>query len=49
MIKKSGSKYTLYSKDGSRKLGSADSLEKIKKREKQVAFFKYYKNRIKKS
>jgi len=48
MIKKIGpSKYKLFSKDGSKNLGTADSLEAIKKREAQVNFFKYYKNRIK--
>lgn len=41
MIKKEGSKYVLYSKDGSKKLGEASSLEAIKEREKQVNYFKY--------
>ncbi|HNQ21257.1 MAG TPA: hypothetical protein PKI46_09370 [Bacteroidales bacterium] len=41
MIKKEGSKYVLYSKDGSRKLGHANSLEEIKKREHQVQYFRY--------
>ena len=40
MIKKQGNKYILYSKDGSRKLGTATSLDGIKKRERQVKFFK---------
>jgi hypothetical protein len=47
MIKKQGKKYTLYSKDGSRNLGSASSLEGIKKREKQVNFFKHLRNKLK--
>jgi hypothetical protein len=44
MIKKEGSKYCLYSKDGSRKLGEADTMEDIKKREQEV---NYYKNKDK--
>jgi hypothetical protein len=40
MIKKQGSQHVLYSKDGSKKLSKPGSLDKIKKREKQVQFFK---------
>lgn len=40
MIVKSGNKYTLKSKDGSKTLGKNMSKEQAKKRERQVQFFK---------
>ena len=40
MIKKEGNKHVLYSKDGSKKLGTFPSLEAAKKREQQVNYFK---------
>ena len=45
MIKKQGNKYVLYSKDGTKKLGEANTLGEIKKREMQVQYFKYKKNK----
>lgn len=48
MIKKENSKYVLYSKDGSKKLGEASSIKQIKKREKQVNYFKHLKSKLKK-
>lgn len=48
MIKKESGKYILYSKDGSRKLGETSSLSDIKKREKQVQFFKHLKRKVSK-
>ena len=47
MIRKEGKKYKLYSKDGSRLLGSAPSLKQIEKREKQVNFFKHLREKVK--
>jgi hypothetical protein len=44
MIKKSGSKYVLYSKDGSRKLGEGTKKE-MEKREKEVEMFKHMKKK----
>lgn len=44
MIKKSGAGYTLYSKDGKKKLGGPyKSKEGAVKREKQVEYFKHKK------
>ena len=43
MIRKEGNKYCLYSKDGSKKLGTFDSKEKAIKREKQIKYFKHRK------
>lgn len=40
MIKKQGSKYIVYSKDGKKKLGEFSSRKEAQKREKQVKFFK---------
>lgn len=41
VIKKEGDKFVLYSKDGSKKLGTFDTEEEAKKREQQVEFFKH--------
>lgn len=46
MIRKEGSKYVLYSKDGSKKLGEG-TLEEMKKRERAVNYFKNVKKVIK--
>ena len=35
MIKKEGNKYTLYSKDGTKKLGTYKTKKEVEKREKQ--------------
>lgn len=43
MIKKTGSKYVLMSKDGSKRLSKPGSLQAAKKRERQVQFFKHKK------
>jgi len=40
MIKKSGSKYVLYSKSGKKKLGSFKTKSAAMKRERQVKYFK---------
>ena len=48
MIKKSGSKYVLYSKDGSKKLGTFDSKKDAIKREQQINYFKHKKSALKK-
>jgi hypothetical protein len=47
MIRKEENKYKLYSKDGSRLLGSASSLKQIEKREKQVNYFKHLRTKLK--
>lgn len=47
MIKKQGNKYYLYSKDGSKKLGSFDSKKSAEKREREVSYFKHKKNALK--
>ena len=39
MIKKEVSKYTIYSKDGSKKLGTYNTKKEVEKREKQVEIF----------
>lgn len=41
--KKVGKKWHLYSRDGSKLLGKFDTLEALKKREKQIQFFKWAK------
>lgn len=41
MIKKVGSKYVLYSKDGTKRLGTYDSKEAALKRERQINYFKH--------
>lgn len=41
MIRKEGTKYVLYSQDGSKKLGTFSSEAEAKRREKQVNYFKY--------
>ena len=43
MIRREGKKWVLYSKDGSRVLGREDSKEAIKRRERQVQYFKAHK------
>lgn len=40
MIRKEGSKYVLYSKDGSKKLGTYNTKAEASKREKQIQYFK---------
>ena len=40
MIKKSGSKYVLYSKSGKKKLGTFKTMKAAMKRERQVGYFK---------
>lgn len=40
MIKKEGNKYKLYSKDGSKILGTFDTKEQATKREQQIQYFK---------
>lgn len=40
MIKKQGSKWILYSKDGSKKLGTFDNKKDAVKREGQIQYFK---------
>jgi len=40
MIKKEGSQWVLYSKDGSKKLGSFKTKAAALKREKQINYFK---------
>lgn len=41
MIRKTGSKYTLYSKDGKKKLGTYATRAGAVKRERQVRYFKH--------
>lgn len=41
MIKKEGSKYVLYSRDGSKKLGTYNTKEEALAREKQIQYFKH--------
>lgn len=48
MIKKENNKYILYTKDGSKVLGTANSLKKIKERERQINYFRYLKSKGKK-
>lgn len=43
MIKKEGNKYILYSKDGSKELGSFDTEEEALKREREINYFKFKK------
>lgn len=40
MIKKEGNKYILHTKDGSKVLGTFNTLEEAKKREQQIEYFK---------
>ena len=40
MIKKQGSKWVLYSKDGKRRLGEFKTEKAAKKREAQIQYFK---------
>jgi len=44
VVRRSGNKYVLYSKDGSRKLGEASTRAGIERRERQVEYFKHKKN-----
>ncbi len=48
MIKKSGTKYTLFNKAGTKKLGESRSKKGIIKRERQVQFFKHLRDNLKK-
>jgi hypothetical protein len=41
MLKREGSKWVLYSKDGSKKLGEFDTKEDALKRERQIQYFKH--------
>lgn len=43
MIKKEGSQWVLYSKDGSKKLGTFDSKEEAEDREREIQYFKHNK------
>jgi hypothetical protein len=45
MIRKEGQKYILYSKDGSRKLGTFPSKKKAEERELQITRIKYAKGK----
>lgn len=49
MIKKEGSKYTLYSKDGSKRLSRPGSLKSAQKREREVEYFKHLKKCLNKA
>lgn len=40
-IRKEGDKWVIYSKDGSKKLGTEDSEEAAKKRLQQIEYFKH--------
>lgn len=40
MIKKEGTKYILYSKDGKKKLGTFRTKKEAKERERQIKYFK---------
>lgn len=46
MIKKSKDKWILYSKDGSKKLGSFPSKEEAIKREQQINYFRSKKKKL---
>ena len=48
MIIKQGSKFVLKSRDGSKTLGTFDTMEQAVKREKQINFFKHLDKRKKK-
>jgi len=45
MIKKEGSKYILYTQDGSKVLGKFNSEEDALKRETQIRYFKHLKDK----
>ena len=47
MIVKSNSKWTLFNKEGTKKLGEFKTKKEAEKREKQVLFFKSQKNKRK--
>ena len=46
ILKKEGSKWVLYSKDGSKKLGEFDTKEDALKRERQIQYFKHQNEEI---
>ena len=48
MLRHEGSKWVLYSKDGSKKLGEFDTKEDALERERQIQYFKHAKEEIKK-
>lgn len=45
MIRKEGNKYILYSKDGSKKLGTFDTKEGAEARERAILYFKHKKGK----
>jgi hypothetical protein len=45
MIRKEGTQYILYSKDGSRKLGTFPSRKQAEERDKQITRIKYAKGK----
>jgi hypothetical protein len=45
MIKREGSMYVLYSKDGKKVLGKFKTKEEAVKREKQINYFKHKKSK----
>lgn len=45
MIEKKGKKYVLFTRDGKRRLSKPGSLAQIKKRERQVDYFKTHKKK----
>ena len=45
MIKKEGSKWVLYTKDGSKKLGEFKTKAEALKRERQINYFKHLKKK----
>ena len=45
MIRKSGNTYVLYSKDGSKKLGTFASRAAAMKREQEINYFKHTKKK----
>jgi hypothetical protein len=45
MIKKINNKYVLYSKDGTKELGTFATKESAEKREKQISFIKHLKEK----
>ena len=45
MLKKEGSKWVLYTKDGSKKLGTFNTKAEALKRERQINYFKHLKKK----
>lgn len=43
MIKREGTKYVLYSKDGKKKLFESRSYQQVLERERQIEYFKHQK------